>query len=235
MTTIIINDIEIELTKKNIKNINLSVHSPNGEVRISAPKKMTDEDIRSFALSKISWIEKQQAKFENQERIPKLEYISGENHYYFGQPYLLNVIYQSSNKSKVEIRNKEYIELYVKEGISKEKREDIMKEWYRKEMKKVIPSIIEKWEKIMNLTVEEWGVKQMKTRWGTCNPNANRIWLNLELAKKPPYCLEYIIVHEMAHLIERGHGDRFKAIMDKYYPNWRNVKKELNGMVVDGI
>ncbi len=235
MTTLIINDIEIEITKKNIKNIHLSVHPPNGEVRISVPKRMTEDAIRLFAVSKMSWIKKQQDKFENQERIPELEYISGESHYYFGQPYLLNVIYQSSSKSKVELRNKEYIELYVKEGSSKEKREDIIKEWYRKELKKVIPSMIEKWENIMELTVDEWGVKQMKTRWGTCNPNAKRIWLNLELAKKPPYCLEYIIVHEMAHLIERGHGDKFKSIMDKYYPNWRNVKKELNGLVADGI
>lgn len=235
MTKLIIDDIEIEITKKNIKNIHLSVHPPNGEVRISAPKMMADDAIRLFAVSKIPWIKKQQAKFENQERIPELEYVSGESHYYFGERYLLNVIYGSSNKSKVKIRNKKYIELYVKEGSSKEKREGIMKEWYRKELKSIIPFIINKWEKIMELTVEEWGVKQMKTRWGTCNPNAKRIWLNLELAKKSPRCLEYIIVHEMAHLLERGHGERFKAIMDKHYPNWRNVKKELNGLLNDGI
>lgn len=233
MTKIIIDDIEIEVIKKNIKNIYLSVQSPNGQVKISAPKKITDDRIRSFAVSKLSWIKKQQAKFENQERIPEKEYISGESHYYFGQPYLLNVIYQNSGKSKVEIRNKKYMDLYVKEGSSKEKKSDIMKEWYRKELKDTIPSMIGKWEKIMDLTVSEWGVKQMKTRWGTCNPNARRIWLNLELAKRPLHCLEYIIVHEMAHLIERGHGHKFKAIMDKYYPNWRNVKAELNGLVLE--
>jgi predicted metal-dependent hydrolase len=227
MTKIIIDDIEIEITKKNIKNIYLSVNPPNGEVRISAPKKMTEDAIRLFAVSKISWIEKQKEKFDNQEKIMEKEYITGESHYYFGESYLLNVIYQSSNKTKVEIRNKKYIDLYVKEGSSKEKREYIMKEWYRKELKSIIPSMINKWEKIMELKVKEWGVKQMKTRWGTCNPNARRIWLNLELAKTPPHCLEYIIVHEMAHLIEKGHGDKFKAIMDKYYPNWRNVRKEL--------
>lgn len=233
MTILTINDIEIQVIKKNIKNIHLSVHPPNGEVRISAPKKMTNEAIRIFALSKISWIKKHQSKFENQERIPELEYISGESHYYFGQLYILNVIYQSSNRAKVEIRNKNYIDLYVKEGTNKEKRGDIIKEWYRKELKYIIPSMIEKWEKIMGLIVEEWGVKQMKTRWGTCNPRAKRIWLNLELAKKPLHVLEYIIVHEMAHLIERGHGDKFKAIMDKYYPNWTDVKKELNGLIIN--
>ena len=235
MTILTINDVEIQVTKKNIKNIHLSIHPPNGEVRISAPKKMTDDTIRIFALSKISWIKKHQSKFENQERIPELEYISGENHYYFGQLYILNVIYQSSNRAKVEIRNKNYIDLYVKEGTNKEKRRNVMKEWYRKELKKAIPSMIEKWEKVMGVTVEEWGIKQMKTRWGTCNPKAKRVWLNLELVKKPYHCLEYIIVHEMAHLIERGHGDKFKAIMDKYYPDWRNVRKELNGLVIDGM
>lgn len=233
MTILTINDIEIQVTKKNIKNIHLSIHPPNGEVRISAPKKMTDDTIRIFALSKISWIKKHQSKFENQERIPELEYISGENHYYFGQLYILNVIYQSSNRAKVEIRNKNYIDLYVKEGTNKEKRRNVMKEWYRKELKKAIPSMIEKWEKVMGVTVEEWGIKQMKTRWGTCNPKAKRVWLNLELVKKPYHCLEYIIVHEMAHLIERGHGERFKAIMDKYYPNWRDINKELNGLIIN--
>ncbi|WMM25114.1 SprT family zinc-dependent metalloprotease [Tissierella sp. MB52-C2] len=227
MTEIIIDDIEIEITKKNIKNIYLSVNPSNGEVRISAPRKMTEDAIRLFVVSKISWIEKQKEKFDNQEKIMEKEYITGESHYYFGESYLLNVIYQSSNKAKVEIRNKKYIDLYVKEGSSKEKREYIIKEWYRKELKSIIPSMIDKWEKIMNLKVKEWGVKQMKTRWGTCNPNAGRIWLNLELAKTPLHFLEYIIVHEMAHLIEKGHGDKFKAIMDKYYPNWRNVRKEL--------
>lgn len=231
MTNFIVSDIEIEVTKKNIKNVHLSVHPPNGQVKISAPKKMTDDDIRLFVMSKVPWIKKQQRKFKNQERIPEREYKSGESHYFGGQQYLLNVIYQNSNKSKVEIRNNKYIDLYVKEESSKEKREDIMKEWYRKQLKSIIPPLIQKWEETMNLRVNEWGVKQMKTRWGTCNINAKRIWLNLELAKKAPHCLEYIIVHEMAHLIERGHGDKFKAIMDRYYPNWKNVNAELNGLV----
>jgi predicted metal-dependent hydrolase len=231
MTNLLVSDIEIEVAKKNIKNVYLSVYPPNGQVKISAPKKMTDDDIRLFVMSKVPWIKKQQRKFKNQERIPEREYKSGESHYFGGQQYLLNVIYQNSNKSKVEIRNNKYIDLYVKEGSGKEKREDIIKEWYRKELKSIIPPLIQKWEEIMNLRVNEWGVKQMKTRWGTCNINAKRIWLNLELAKKSPHCLEYIIVHEMAHLIEKGHGDKFKAIMDRYYPNWKNVNAELNGLV----
>lgn len=228
MTKIIIDDIEIEVTKKNIKNIRLSVHPPNGEVKVSVPKRMKDESIRLFVLSRLSWINKQRLRFENQEKIPAMEYISGENHYYFGQRYLLNVIYGSTNKSKVKIRNDGYIDLHVKIGSNKEKKEKAIKEWYRKRLKDSIPPIIEKWEKRMNLIVNDWGVKQMKTRWGTCNINAKRIWINLELAKKPPHCLEYIVVHEMAHLIEPRHGERFKAIMDQYYPEWRNIKAELN-------
>lgn len=231
MTTIIVSDIEIEVIKKNIKNIHLSVHPPNGQARISAPQRITDETIRLFAVSKITWIKKQQRKYENQERVPESEFVSGENHYLFGTRYLLNVVCQNKGRAKVEIRNKEFIDLYVEEGSTKEKRANVMKAWYRKELKAIIPLTIEKWEKTMDVTVEEWRVKQMKTRWGTCNIKSKRIWLNLELAKKPPNCLEYIVVHEMAHLIEPGHGPRFKAIMDKYYPNWKNVKAELNGMI----
>ncbi|MDR7855412.1 SprT family zinc-dependent metalloprotease [Tissierella sp.] len=231
MIKLTIEDIEIEVAKKNIKTIRLSVHPPNGQVKISAPNRMTDESIRLFIISRLAWIKKQQLKFENQEKIPELEYVSGEEHYYFGQRYLLNVITEDINKAKVEIRSNKFIDLYVREGSDKGKRAATMKEWYRKELKSLIPSMIEKWENIMGLKINEWGVKQMKTRWGTCNINAKRIWLNLELAKKPYHCLEYIIVHEIAHLIERGHGPKFKAIMDEYYPNWRNVKAELNGMI----
>jgi predicted metal-dependent hydrolase len=231
MNKLIIDDIEIEVTKKNIKTIRLSVHPPNGQVKISAPNRMTNESIRLFVVSRLTWIKKQQLRFENQERIPELGYVSGEEHCYFGQLYLLNIIYESTNRSKIEIRNNKFIDLYVKEGSDIEKKANIMKEWYRKELKTLIPPLIGKWENIMGLKINEWGVKQMKTRWGTCNINAKRIWLNLELAKKPYHCLEYIIVHEMAHLIERGHGPKFKAIMDEYYPNWRNVKAELNGMI----
>lgn len=230
MQKIIIEEIEVELTKKNIKNINLSIQAPNGKVKISAPRNIADETIRQFIVSKIPWIRKQQQRFKDHEKLPEVEFVSGESFFYFGQPYILNVIYQKSNRYKVVPSDNKFINLYVQDGSSKEKREKIMKEWYREELKVAIPPIIEKWEGIMGLKVEAWGVKQMKTRWGTCNIRDKRIWINLELAKKSYQCLEYIIVHEMAHLIERGHGDRFKAIMNKYYPVWRIVKAELNGL-----
>lgn len=233
MEKIIINNIEIELTKKNIKNLHLSVHPPDGRVKISAPQYMDTDTIRLFAISKLSWIRKQQKKFINQERQPEREYVSGESHYFLGQRYLLNVIYTNKRKQGVEIRNKKYIDLYVRENTPKYLRERAMTEWYRRELKKLIPTIIAKWEPIIGVGVNEFGVKKMKTRWGSCNPKAKRIWLNLELVKKSPTCIEYVVVHEMTHLLERKHNERFIAYMDKFLPNWRAIKEELNGLIYE--
>jgi hypothetical protein len=233
MEKIIINDIEIELTKKNIKNVYLSVHPPDGRVKISAPYRMNMDSIRLFVISKISWIKRQQSKFKNQERQPEREYVSGESHYFLGQRYLLNVIYTNKRKQGVEVRNKKYIDLYVRENAPKHIRERVMIEWCRKQLKELIPPLIAKWEPIIGVKVKEFGVKRMKTCWGTCNPKAKRIWINLELAKKSPTCLEYVVVHEMVHLLERHHNERFKAYMDKFIPNWRAVKAELNCLIFD--
>ena len=233
MEKIIINNIEIELTKKNIKNLHLSVHPPDGRVKISAPQYMDTDTIRLFAISKLSWIRKQQKKFINQERQPEREYVSGESHYFLGQRYLLNVIYTNKRKQGVEIRNKKYIDLYVRENTPKYLRERAMTEWYRRELKKLIPTIIAKLEPIMGVEVNEFGVKKMKTRWGSCNPKAKRIWLNLELVKKSPTCIEYVVVHEMTHLLERKHNERLIAYMDKFLPNWRAIKAELNGLIYE--
>lgn len=228
MEKIIINDVEIELTKKNIKNLYLSVHPPNGEVKISAPKWMDEDAIRLFAISKLSWIKRHQKKFKDQQKFPEKEYISGKKHHFLGQCYLLNVVYTNKRNQGVEIRNKEYIDLFVRENAPKHIRERIMTEWYRGELKKLIPPLIEKWEPIMGVKVNEFGVKRMKTRWGTCNPTAKRVWINLELVKMNPKCLEYVLVHEMVHLLERGHNKRFIAYMDEFMPKWRTVKEELN-------
>ena len=172
-------------------------------------------------------------KFINQERQPEREYVSGESHYFLGQRYLLNVIYTNKRKQGVEIRNKKYIDLYVRENTPKYLRERAMTEWYRRELKKLIPTIIAKWEPIIGVEVNEFGVKKMKTRWGSCNPKAKRIWLNLELVKKSPTCIEYVVVHEMTHLLERKHNERFIAYMDKFLPNWRAIKEELNGLIYE--
>ena len=232
MNNIVINDIEIEVIKKNIKNVHLSVHPPAGRVRLAAPENMDEEAIRLFAISKLSWIKKQRKEFDTQERQSVREFLSGESHYFMGSRYLLNVI-ESSEKQRVELRNKKYMDLYVRPGHTKENRERIVSQWYREELKSLIPEYIEKWEDTIGVTVNEWGIKLMKTKWGTCNEQDKRIWINLELAKKNPRCLEYIIVHEMVHLLERNHNDKFKAYMDEFLPNWKSIRDELNEMIYE--
>ena len=232
MNNIVINDIVIEVIKKNIKNVHLSVHPPAGRVRLAAPENMDEEAIRLFAISKLSWIKKQRKEFDTQERQSVREFLSGESHYFMGSRYLLNVI-ESSEKQRVELRNKKYMDLYVRPGHTKEKRERIVSQWYREELKSLIPEYIEKWEDTIGVTVNEWGIKLMKTKWGTCNEQDKRIWINLELAKKNPRCLEYIIVHEMVHLLERNHNDKFKAYMDEFLPNWKSIRDELNEMIYE--
>lgn len=230
MDSLLIGDINIEVISKNIKNIHLSVHPPNGRVRLAAPKTMNDEALRLFAISKLSWIKKQRKKFKDQSRESPREFVSGESHYLFGERYLLNVV-ETKSKQRVEIANNSYLNLYVRKNSTKEKRENIMNEWYRSELKLQIPKYIEKWEPIMNVSVNEWNVRKMKTKWGSCNIQDKKILINLELAKKNPRGLEYIVVHEMVHLLERNHNDKFKAYMDKFLPNWRAIRNEINGIV----
>lgn len=232
MESVAIGDIEIDIIKKNIKNLHLSVHPPDGRVRIAAPEKMNDDAIRVFAISKLAWIKKQRTKFQSQVRQSEREFVSGESHYYQGTRYLLNVVY-TNKKQTVEIRNQKYMDLYVREDATQEQREKVMTEWYRKQLKSQIPDLIEKWEKRLGVTVDSWGVKLMKTKWGTCNQEAKRIWVNLELAKKHTRCLEYIIVHEMIHLLERHHNEKFMAYMNQFLPNWKSIKDELNGLVFE--
>ncbi|WP_366922784.1 M48 family metallopeptidase [Metallumcola ferriviriculae] len=232
MNSIMISNIAIEVIRKKIKNINLSVHPPDGRVRLAVPEKMDEEAIKLFAISKLSWIKKQRGKFDLQDRQSIRKFLSGESHYFFGTRYLLNVV-ETSGKQHVELRNKKYIDLYIRPNSTKEKREKVMTAWYREQLKSIIPEYIIKWEEVIGVSVKDWGVKLMKTRWGTCNTMAQRIWLNLELAKTNPRCLEFIIVHEMVHLLERSHNDRFKAYMDKFLPNWRSIRDELNGLIYE--
>ena len=222
-----VGNIVIDVVRKNIKNLHLAVYPPTGRVRIAAPLRVNDNAIRLFIVSKIGWIKKHQSEFEAHNREPEREFVSGESHHYQGQSYLLNVIYHDAGP-KVEIRDRTYIDLYVKPGSNQLQQQKVMTEWYRSELKKQIPGLIEKWEHIVGVAINDWCVKQMKTRWGTCNRKAKRIWINLELAKKPLHCLEFIIVHELTHLIERYHNDHFKALMDGFMPQWRLYKKELN-------
>lgn len=231
MEHITISNIKIDVVRKDIKNIHLAVYPPTGRVRIAAPLKVNEDAIRLFAVAKLGWIKRNQKKFEGQERISQREYKQRESHYFQGKRYLLNIT-ETEGAPKVILKSKKFIELFVRPETPVEKRHEIMTEWYRVQLKKQIPEIIEKWEAILKVKVSDWQVKQMKTKWGSCNIEKKRIWVNLELAKKPEHCLEYIIVHEMVHLLERHHNERFLYYMDTYLPSWRQLKTELNKLPV---
>jgi len=230
MQQIEVGSITIDIVRKDIKNLHLSVHPPKGRVRIASPLTINDEAIRLFAISKLPWIKHQQRKFQEQERETVREYLARESHFFFGERYLLNII-EHDHSAKI-ILNKTTIDLYVKKGSSQSERQVIMNEWYRRELKKLIPGLLEKWQKIVGISASEWGVKLMKTKWGTCNRDQKRIWLNLELAKKPVKCLEYIIAHELVHLLERHHNDIFMQYMDSFMPQWKTYRNELNHLPV---
>ena len=228
MAIIKLNDIEIEVEQKDIKNIHLSIYPPHGAVRIAAPNRMNLDTIRVFAISKLSWIKKERTAFQNQQREMPREYLTRESHYFLGKRYLLKVI-EVDEKPKVTLKFDE-IELYIRPNTTTEKRKAILNEWYRIELKKRVPALIEKWETKIGVQSNEFGIKKMKTKWGTCNTEAKRIWLNLELARKPLICLEYIIVHELIHLIERSHNQRFVSLMDEFMPLWRSHRELLNAL-----
>lgn len=227
---ITISNITIDVVRKDIKNLHLAVYPPTGRVRIATPLRVNDEAVRLFAISKLSWIKKHQKNFGGQVRESVREYVSGESHYYNGKRYLLNVK-QTDSVPKVVVGHR-YIDLYVRSNFARKERALVLTRWYRKQLKEQIPFIIKKWEQKMGVKVTEFGVKQMKTKWGTCNIEAKRIWVNLELAKKPTHCLEYIIVHEMVHLLERHHNDRFIAHINKFIPNWKQYRDELNRLPI---
>lgn len=230
MQEIQLGNITVEVTQKDIKNVHLSVHPPYGKVTIAAPLRMNLDTIRIYAISKLSWIRKQQTKIKAQKRESPREYLTKESHYYLGKRYLLNVIEHNSTPI-VKLKHNS-IELYIRPETITEKRKEILDEWYRGQLKEMIPKYISKWETVMEVEVADFGVKKMKTKWGTCNIGAKRIWLNLELAKKPVSCLEYIVVHEMTHLLERNHNSRFVALMNQYLPNWQEIKEVLNRLPV---
>jgi len=224
--TIELGDICLDVIHKDIKNVHLSVHPPNGRVTISAPTQMDLETIRLFSISKLGWIRKQQAKFENQKREAPREYVTRESHYYLGQRYLLKVV-EHNAAPKVVLKHNS-IELYVRKGATMAQRDDIVQGWYRQQLRELIPQYVAKFEKKMNIKVFDIRIRSMKTKWGTCNHEAKRIWLNTELAKKPIESIEYVLVHEMVHLIERNHNEMFIAYMDEFLPKWKHLREELN-------
>ena len=226
-----INGISIEIIKKNIKNMHLYVQPPDGKVQVSAPNHLSDESIFMFIRTKIGWIKKQQEKFKNQPRQTERQYVSGESFYVLGKQYYLQVEYGYKGNSLVLSGNKAI--LTVRKESTPKQREAFVREWYREILKAEIKKYLPKWERKTRLYCDSWQTKYMTTRWGTCNTNTRKLWFNLQLAKKPIECIEYVILHELAHLQVKNHGSDFIAILDRYMPNWREIKKMLNEQILD--
>lgn len=224
---ITVGGIEVEVVRKDIKNLHLGVYPPDGRVRVATPLVLSDDAVRLAVIGKLSWVKKQQAKFDAQARQSQREMVNGESHYFLGERYRLQVV-EHNGPARIALHGRHSIQLFMRSQTTAEQREQILQRWYRVQLKALIPPLLEKWQPVIGAQVADWGIKKMKTKWGTCNVSARRIWLNLELAKKPVQCIEYIVVHEMLHLLERHHNDRFTALMDKYLPTWRVCRDTLN-------
>ena len=225
--TIEVSGIRVEVVRKAIKNLHLSVHPPEGRVRVSVPIRIDDEAVRLAVISKLAWIRRHQKTFTDQPRQSQREMVSGESHYFMGRRYRLRVL-EHNGPSRISRNGNSELTMQVRPGTGRDKREQVLNEWYRRHVKALVPDLIDKWQPVIGVRVADWGVKKMKTRWGSCNVRDQRVWLNLELAKKPPHSLEYVLVHEMVHLLERHHNERFKALMDQFMPQWRLYRDELD-------
>jgi predicted metal-dependent hydrolase len=223
-------DISVEVIKKDIRNVHLSVYPPAGRVRISAPLRMDKDTIRVFAIAKLGWIKKQQKKLREQERESEREYLNRESHYVWGQRYLLRVVEKEAPPS-VQIKHSVLV-LSVRPGATDAKKKEILERWYREQIREIVPRLIAKWERIIGVKVQNFYLQRMKTKWGSCSASARTIRLNSELAKKPRECLEYIVVHEMVHLLERTHNRRFVSLMDQFMARWQSRRDLLNRLPV---
>lgn len=223
-----VSGIAVEVVRKDIKNLHLGVYPPSGRVRVAAPLVVSDEAVRLAVIDKLGWIKRQRAQFAKQPRQSAREMVNGESHYFWGQRFRLRVL-ELDAPARVALRGLASMDLFVRPGSTVEKREAVLLDWHRKSMRSVISDLLALWQPKLGVRVADWGIKKMKTKWGSCNIGAQRIWLNLELAKKPVQCLEYIVVHELIHLLERHHGERFLSLMTQHMPDWRQRRKLLNG------
>ena len=230
VTQINLGEIAVDVVKKDIKNIHLSVYPPAGKVRISAPLRMDLDTIRVFAITKLGWIKSQQKKLREQERETPREYLDRESHYVWGKRYLLKMA-EKEAAPHIELKHSKMI-LQIRPDASDGRKQEVLEAWYREQLKEVVPELIEKWEPLIGVKVGRFFVQKMKTKWGSCSHGAKSIRLNTDLAKKPPECLEYIVVHEMVHLLEPTHNSRFIALMNQFMPKWRFYKDQLNRLPV---
>ena len=223
-------DMSVDVVRKDIKNVHLSVHPPTGRVTIAAPAHMSLDTIRVFAITKLAWIRQQQTKLQQQEREAPREFLDRESHYLWGKRYLLKVS-EIDQPPTIELKHSKML-LRVRPGTHQAKCQAIVEEWYRQQLKQAAPPLIEKWEARIGVKSVRFYVQRMKTKWGSCNHHARTIRLNTDLAKKPPECLEYLIVHELVHLLEPTHNVRFVALMDQYMPKWQSSRQTLNRLPV---
>ena len=224
---ITVSGVRVEIVRKDIKNLHLGVYPPHGRVRVAAPLRVSDEAVRLAVIGKLAWVKRQRAQFEAQPRQSEREMVSGESHYFLGRRHRLRLI-QHEGPAKVTVRGKSIIEMRVRPEMEPRQREWVLHRWYRQQLRQIIEPLLERWQATLEVQMAECRIKKMKTKWGTCNADARRIWLNLELAKKPGQCTEYVLVHELVHLRERHHTDCFVAIMDRSLPQWRTLREELN-------
>jgi predicted metal-dependent hydrolase len=229
-TQITLGEIAVDVVFKDIKNVHLSVYPPAGRVRISAPSRMSVDTVRLFAVSKLGWIKQQQKRLQAQARETPREYLDRESHYLWGKRYLLKVV-ENDSPPEVTTRHKQMI-LQVRPGTEDKRKKEILEAWYRQRLRETVAPMIATREPSLGVKVEKVFVQQMKTKWGSCNPKSATIRINTELAKKPPECLEYLVLHEMVHLLEPTHNHRFISLMDQFMPNWKIHRQVLNGLPV---
>ena len=217
---IVVNGLPVQIVRKAIKNLHLGVYPPNGRVRVAAPLAVSDHAVRLAVVGKLGWIKRQRARFEDQPRQSQRELLSGETHYFLGRRYRLRVI-EHPGPGHVVLRSRTTLELWVRAGSDASARDRVLQRWYRDRLSELVPPLLAKWEPVLGVHAADWRIRKMKTKWGACSVDARRIWLNLELAKKPARCLEYLVVHELVHFVERRHGDGFILLMDEHLPLWR--------------
>lgn len=230
VTQISLGGIAVDVVQKDIKNIHLSVYPPTGRVRISAPLRMDIDTIRVFAIAKLGWIKSQQKKLREQVRETPREYLDRESHYVWGKRYLLKIEAHDAAPT-VELKHSKML-LRIRPEASKEKKQEVLETWYREQIKAALPPLLAKWERLMGVKTGRCFVQKMRTKWGSCSYRTGNVRLNTDLAKKPPECLEYILVHELAHLLEPTHNQRFISLMDQFMPKWKFYKEQLNRLPV---
>lgn len=218
--------IAVDVVYKNIKNLHIGVYPPLGRVRVAAPERLDEDTVRLAVIQRLPWIKKQRSQLQAADRQAEREMVTGESHYVWGSRLRLKVI-ERPGRAHVEVDGDRLL-LYVPPDTTVQRRRELLDQWYRQQLRQSVPDAIAKWEPVVNVSVLRWSIRRMKTKWGSCNRQTGHIWLNVELAKKHPDCLEYILVHEMAHYLERNHGERFARLMDRFLPEWRSRREELN-------